>query len=166
MDHEQIIQKMQAQWKRGTAHFASFFTLLGEVKNEIGSSELKTWCLDELGIKLTRVSSMIGVLRKDAYRDEQSPARRELRRVCAARGGAIDHQQAQRMKAHWSKGIDDFKSFLLFLTEVKHRIGDEDDFKTWCFDKLRIGYSVISKVIGVLKKDQELAARQASRRRG
>jgi flagellar biosynthesis GTPase FlhF len=62
---EQNKQRMKVHWKRGLDHFQSFFTLLSEVREEVGNNALPGWCLNDLGIGFSRVTQIAKCLRED-----------------------------------------------------------------------------------------------------
>jgi hypothetical protein len=107
MDHQQI-QRMKVHWKKGRDNYTSFFTLLNEVRNEIGDAALPGWCIDKLHISLGTINEMIGVLKEAdqlAIREELARARKAEHQQRGARRGQTGVAQeflsrdARRQKA-------------------------------------------------------------------
>ena len=78
---------------------------------------------------------------------------------------------AQKLKVLWKSGRDKYQTFFIVLNEVRQEIGDEA-LPNWCYDELRIGLPVITRVAGILKKTDEAivkrtfaATRDAARKR-
>src|ERR1700719_2152577 len=70
----------------------------------------------------------------------------------------MDQQElADRMKAHFKKGRDNFSSFYALLDEVRQQVGN-GELAFWCATQLGIPISVIEKTSGILNKiDEEIA---------
>lgn len=60
----QQTDRLRALWKSGRDKYRSFFTVLNEVRAEIGNDALPAYCRDELSIGLTVITSMTSVLGK------------------------------------------------------------------------------------------------------
>src|SRR5262249_16630479 len=69
-------------------------------------------------------------------------------------------EKATRMRALWKSGRDKYVSFYSTLNEVRAEIVDKE-LPNWCFDNLRIGFSVIHGMHKVLK-DTDAAIVKAS----
>jgi hypothetical protein len=67
----------------------------------------------------------------------------------------VEEQTADRLKALWKSGRDKYRSFFTVLEEVRKEIGDEA-LPMWCIKELRIGFSTITTVAGVLTKAETL----------
>jgi len=57
-------ERLKALWKSGRDKFQSFFTVLNEVRAEIGDDELATYCRNELAISLSIIMKAKGILRE------------------------------------------------------------------------------------------------------
>jgi hypothetical protein len=61
---DQQAQRLRALFKSGEDKLLSFYTVLGEVRQEIGYKELPNWCLRKLGIGFSVIEKISGVLAK------------------------------------------------------------------------------------------------------
>lgn len=55
-NHRQQAERLRALWKSGRDKYASFFSVLNEVRQEIGDEALPTWCFDELRIGISVIA--------------------------------------------------------------------------------------------------------------
>src|SRR5580765_5065496 len=60
----QTAERLIALWKSGRDKYRSFFTVLNEVRREIGDKELANWCFHELHIGMSVINHVIGVFNK------------------------------------------------------------------------------------------------------
>jgi hypothetical protein len=88
-DYTDKANVMRVHWKRGRDHFSSFYSMLEEVRREIGDENLATWCFNELRIGLTIVNRVSDVLR-------ENDARIARDNLAAARRAEQDRRRLQR----------------------------------------------------------------------
>jgi hypothetical protein len=61
-EYETAVQLI-ALWRSGRAKFASFFRVLTEIRDHIGSDALPQWCADNLRLHISMIDRMSGILR-------------------------------------------------------------------------------------------------------
>jgi hypothetical protein len=61
---EQTADRLKALWKSGRDKYRSFYAVLNDVRLEIGDEALPAWCVRELQIGLTVITSTAAVLTK------------------------------------------------------------------------------------------------------
>lgn len=96
MNEEEYIQRLQALWKSGRDKYQSFFTVLGEVRDQIGDKELDRWCYSKLLIGLEVIFKVTRILKEV----DEAAARREL---AAARVIAKEERRQERIKREQAK---------------------------------------------------------------
>jgi hypothetical protein len=62
LDHQAF--RLKALWKSGRAKYASFFAVLGEVRQEIGDKALPSWCFHKIDIGLDVITKTTQLLRQ------------------------------------------------------------------------------------------------------
>ena len=66
MDNQQA-ERLRALWKSGRDKYASFFTVLNEVRQQIGDHNMPEYCIKELQIGPSAIDNITGILsRADA----------------------------------------------------------------------------------------------------
>jgi hypothetical protein len=81
VDHD-VKDRMQVHWKKMQGNALSFFALLDQVREEIGDAALASWCLNEIGIGMSRITRVQGILKKedeDAVKARLKAAREHAR---------------------------------------------------------------------------------------
>jgi hypothetical protein len=63
MDLDERAARLRALWKSGRDKYSSFYTVLGEVRPEIGDDALPNWCFDNLRIGIDVITETAKVLR-------------------------------------------------------------------------------------------------------
>jgi hypothetical protein len=56
------IHRLRALWKSGRDKFRSFFTVLSDVRQQIGNEDLELWCARDLRIGLSIITKATGIL--------------------------------------------------------------------------------------------------------
>jgi flagellar biosynthesis GTPase FlhF len=64
MDLDEQANRLRALWKSGRDKYASFFTILEEVRQEVGNDALQAWCFQFLRISLSVIVETRKVLTK------------------------------------------------------------------------------------------------------
>lgn len=63
--------QLNTLWKSGRDKYVSFFTILGQVRNEVGSDALNQWCIINLRLHIDTIVRILGLLREtDAQREK------------------------------------------------------------------------------------------------
>jgi len=89
MDIQQQAERLQALWKSGRDKYLSFFTVLEEVRQEIGSDALPRWCAENLRIGLSVI-----IKHRKLLQDVDA----EIVRRNTAAAVAADKAQAQKAR--------------------------------------------------------------------
>jgi flagellar biosynthesis GTPase FlhF len=115
----QTAERLRALWKSGRDKYTSFFSVLGEVRTEIGDEALAHWCLEELHVGITEIKTMAAVLSKsDAQRAKAelaaaSKAENERRAAAAAAEKKARDEETRRReleKAEHDKKLSEIKA--------------------------------------------------------
>lgn len=93
-------ERLRALWKSGRDKYASFFSVLNEVRAEIGDEALGNWCFDELRIGL----SVIMDIRRLLTATDADIVKADLAAARKAEKDQKDRESAARRKA---KDIED-----------------------------------------------------------
>lgn len=132
-NHKQQAERLRALWKSGRDKYASFFSVLNEVRQQIGDDALPTWCFDELRIGVSVIVEARRLLTamdaeivkadlavaKKAERDQREAeaiARRQAREEAERQRAAAQRQRELEQVEHDRK-----------VAEGKRLTAEEDD---------------------------------------
>ena len=120
---EQTPERLKALWKSGRDKYRSFFTVLNEVRREIGDAALADWCRKELQIGMSIIVSTTDVLNKA----DAAMTRKEF--TAAAK--------AERDKAKHEREIENNRRKLASIVATVKRLKDTSRKSTDKMDRAR-----------------------------
>jgi len=90
--------QLNVLWKSGRDKYASFFTVLGEVRNEVGSDALNDWCIVNLRLHIDTIVRILGLLRDTDAQRERLELRDALEAKRKTDADRRDRKEAERLQ--------------------------------------------------------------------